>query len=141
MTKDKEIKKLLIEQRKANMSNVINAVSYTNSISVESILDKSRIRPIVDARRFCYVLIREIYGYPYQVISKFFGKNHATIMHQLEVHSTLMKYDKHYSDNYIQIKNTLIDDDGFNSESILMKERSYYLEKLEEINSKLIKHD
>ena len=62
-------------------------------------------------------------------------------MHQLEVHSTLMKYDKHYSDNYIQIKNTLIDDDGFNSESILMKERSYYLEKLEEINSKLIKHD
>jgi len=135
------LKKIILDQKNRNMQNVLTAVSYVNSISEESIMDKSRIRPLVDARRFCYVLIREIYGYPYQTISKFFDKNHATIIHQLEVHKTLMKYDKHYGNNYIQIKNTLIDDDGFNSESILMKEKTYYLKKVEEINSKLMGND
>jgi chromosomal replication initiation ATPase DnaA len=135
------LKEMIAAQKNRNMQNVLTAVSYVNSISEESIMDKSRIRPLVDARRFCYVLIREIYGYPYQTISGFFGKNHATIIHQLEVHKTLMKYDKHYSNNYIQIKNTLIDDTGFNSESILMKEKTYYLKKVEEINSKLMGND
>jgi hypothetical protein len=50
----------------------------------------------------------------------------------------LNEYDKAYSDNYLEIKNTLVDDSGFNSQRILLDEKSYYLQKLNEINDKLI---
>ena len=140
MEKDKL--KLLVRNHKIkNMQNVLTAVSYVNSIDEELILDKSRLRPYVDARRLCYVLTREIYGYAYQSIARFFNKNHATIIHQIEVHATLMEYDKSYADKYLEIKNSLIDDSGFSSNSVLMKEKSYYLNKIEEINSKLLDDD
>ena len=59
MEKDKL--KLLVRNHKIkNMQNVLTAVSYVNSIDEELILDKSRLRPYVDARRLCYVLTREI---------------------------------------------------------------------------------
>ena len=50
MEKDKL--KLLVRNHKIkNMQNVLTAVSYVNSIDEELILDKSRLRPYVDARR------------------------------------------------------------------------------------------
>ena len=133
-----ELKELVLTTRTKNMANIIDSVSYVLKICVDDIYSKSRLRHLVDARRLCYVLIREIYNYPLLVISKHFGKNHATIIHQLRVHETLKEYDKAYSDNYLEIKNTLVDDSGFNSQRILLDEKSYYLQKLNEINDKLI---
>ena len=136
-----ELRSLVKQTREKNMSNVITSVSHVLHLELKEIYSESRLRHLVDARRLCYVLIRELFDYPLMTIANHFSKNHATIIHQLKVHETLLSYDKAYSSNYLEIKNMLIDDSGFNSQKVLLNEKYYYLDKLNEINVKLMSNE
>lgn len=137
----KELRSLVKQTRDKNIINIINSVSHVLLIDKKDIYSSRRLRHLVDARRLCYVLIREVFNYPYMQIAKHFNKNHATIIHQIKVHETLINYDKSYYNNYLKIKNLLIDDTGFNSQNILINEKNYYLSKLNEINIKLMSNE
>jgi len=138
---NKELKQIVKHTREENMINIINSVSYVLKIDKKEIYSSLRLRHLVDARRICYVLIRELYHYPLLTISKHFKKNHATILHQMKVHETLVKFDKAYQSNFLEIKNMLVDDTGFNSQKVLLNEKAYYLNKLNEINDKLLENE
>ncbi|WP_340155904.1 helix-turn-helix domain-containing protein [uncultured Winogradskyella sp.] len=109
------IDKELIMTRDKNMDNIVNAVSYITKTSKKDLLSTSRLRNIVDARKTIFKLIREIYGYPYLVMGRFFKKNHATIIHQINSHDQLMVTDKNYRLTYNETLDLITKDaDQFN---------------------------
>ena len=136
------IDKELIMTRDKNMDNIVNAVSYITKTSKKDLLSTSRLRNIVDARKTIFKLIREIYGYPYLVMGRFFKKNHATIIHQINSHDQLMVTDKNYRLTYNETLDLITKDaDQFTTSKLLLKEKEYYQTRLDEINSKLLKDE
>lgn len=134
-----ELDDLLVETKKRNMDNVVNAVCYHTKTSKTRVLSKSRERHYVDCRRLVFTLIREIYNYPLLTIGRHFGKNHATIIHQLKVHKQLCGYSNEYSKSYNTIKHLLVvDQDSFTVSKILVEEREYYQKMLNNVNDQII---
>jgi len=100
------------------------------------------LRNLVDARKTIFKLIREIYGYPYLVMGRFFKKNHATIIHQINTHDQLMLTDKNYRLTYNETLDLITKDaDQFSTQKLLLKEKEYYQKRLEDINSKILSYE
>tara|TARA_R110001599_G_scaffold132349_2_gene309084 strand:+ start:1957 stop:2409 length:453 start_codon:yes stop_codon:yes gene_type:complete len=137
-----ELDELLLETRKRNMDNILNVVCYHTQTPVREVLSKSRQRQFVDCRRLIYTLIREIYNYPLLVIGKYFGKNHATIIHQLKVHKQLCEYGSDYQRNYNKIKDLMvINKDSFVVSEILIEQRNYLQNMVSTINEQIIRNN
>jgi len=128
--------------RNRNMDNIVNAVSYNSGIKKKELISKSRLRHTVDARKMIYKLVRDIYGYSLLVMGKYFGKNHATIIHQIREHDKLVVLDKNYEARYRQIMELILaDSDQFSTQRLLLKEKEYYQKRLEDINSKILSNE
>ena len=137
-----DLKKEIILNREKNMDNISNAVAYACGIPKKELLSRQRFRHLVDARKMMYKLIKEIYDYPLMVMGRFFGKNHATILHQISEHDKLIRYDKLYESRYIQILDLITSDpEKFTTQKLLLKEKEYYEERLKSINIKLMRDE
>ena len=85
------------------MSYITKLVCEITHLSEQELRSKSRQRYIVDARRLCYCLIRQLFQTPFEKIGKFYEKNHASIIHSIKIHHQLLEFDEIYRERYIKI--------------------------------------
>lgn len=84
------------------MDFVTNMVCEITHLSRAELHSRNRDRHLVDARRLAYALIRELFGTPYLIMGKYFGKNHASVIHALKTHKNLLDYDDIYRGRYVR---------------------------------------
>jgi len=80
------------------MENLI--IPEINKIFDCDILAKNRIQKNVFGRAAFYQFMRRNSGLSLQKIGDLIGKNHATIIHGLQVHSELMRFNREYREKY-----------------------------------------
>ncbi len=92
-------RKELIKQ----MDFIVELVCDISHLTRQELFSKARQRHLVDARRLAFALMRELFGLPYTTISKYFGKNHASIIHSIKLHKNLLEFDAIYRGRYTKI--------------------------------------
>ena len=80
--------------------HILNLISKALGIAMNTLMSDSRQRHIVDARRICYVLLKEKMDLPAIVIGSYFNKDHANILHHLNNHDMLYKTYMDYRTHY-----------------------------------------
>lgn len=85
------------------MDFITEIVCDITHLTRQELFSQARQRHLVDARRLAYALMRELFGLPYQVISKYFNKNHASIIHSIKLHKNLLEFDSVYRGRYSKI--------------------------------------
>lgn len=79
---------------------VLDFVCEKAGITHEEIMSHSRKRYITDSRRMAIHLIYTNTRLNKSAVSRFFNKDHATILHNLKGHDNLMEVDRNYRDMY-----------------------------------------
>jgi hypothetical protein len=69
-------------------------ISIVSSIAGVDILEKTRRRPVVEARGVFYKIYKDIEGWSLADIGALFGKDHATVMHGISTIEDLMSNDE-----------------------------------------------
>ncbi len=85
------------------MDFIVGLVCDITHLSRQELFSKARQRHLVDARRLAFALMRELFGLPYQTISKHFAMNHASIIHSIKLHKNLLEFDAVYRGRYTKI--------------------------------------
>jgi len=103
--------------RHKEATHTINSVAKALGIKTKTLMSKTRHRHLVDARRVCYVLLKEKMQLPAIVIGSYFDRDHASVLHHLKSHDMLYKtyfdyrilYDKakKYMDNNEYVENDM----------------------------------
>ena len=68
--------------RERNLAE-IDAIAELHGYTVEDILGKSKVRPLVEVRRKCVVRLRKK-GYSTTEIGRIMQRDHSTIVHSLQ---------------------------------------------------------
>jgi len=71
--------------------HIIDVVSKALGISIKKLTGNERHRDLVDARRVCYVLLKQKMELPSIVIGGYFNKDHTSILYHLSNHKLLYK--------------------------------------------------
>ena len=85
------------------IERVKNVVCYVSKISKNELLSKSRERYIVDNRRMCFALCRDVLELGWSKIAKEFNLNHASIIHHYKKHQDFLSIDEYYKNKYNDI--------------------------------------
>ena len=85
------------------IERVKNVVCYVSKISKNELLSKSRERYIVDNRRMCLALCRDVLELGWSKIAKEFNLNHASIIHHYKKHQDFISIDEYYKNKYNDI--------------------------------------
>ena len=85
------------------IERVKNVVCYVSKISKNELLSKSRERYIVDNRRMCFALCRDVLELGWSKIAKEFNLNHASIIHHYKKHQDFISIDEYYKNKYNDI--------------------------------------
>lgn len=85
------------------IERVKNVVCYVSKISKNELLSKSRERYIVDNRRMCFALCRDVLELGWSKIAKEFNLNHASIIHHYKKHQDFISIDEYYKNKYNNI--------------------------------------
>lgn len=137
-----ELREAMQKAGKRNMDNVSEMVALYLGLSHKNMRSKRRDRQLVDARRIVYNIIKSTYGYTLSFIGNHFKKNHATIIHSIRSHNSLMKYDKHYAEQYTRALSFVLSGSSSKDKSIALLQKKHYLENmLETINTQLIENE
>lgn len=76
------------------IKQIIDEVSRTTGVSVEDIYSTKRNANISNARKMCIYIIREVTGMSYELIGQEFGKDHTTILYNIEALTKKLGKDK-----------------------------------------------
>ena len=71
------------------MSYITKLLCEITHLSEQELRTQSRQRYLVDARRLCYCLIRQLFQTPFEKIGNYYEKNHASIIHSIKIHNQL----------------------------------------------------
>ena len=85
------------------IERVRNVDFYVSKISKIELLSKSRERYIVDNRRMCFALCRDVLELGWSKIAKEFNLNHASIIHHYKKHQDFISIDEYYKNKYNEI--------------------------------------
>ena len=89
-----KVKSSILER--INPLEILKVISNESNQSVDDIISRTRIQEVVEARQlFCHV-IKERYDMPLSKIGKIIGRDHATVIHSLKVHSDRHDVNKLY---------------------------------------------
>ncbi len=69
---------------------IVTEVARARGIAVESVLGRSRLRPIVWARWEIMYRLRTDLAWSLRAIAEFFGRDHTTVIHGLESFAELL---------------------------------------------------
>ena len=111
------------------IERVKNVGCYVSKISKNELLSKSRERYIVDNRRMCFALCRDVLGLRWSKIAKEFNLNHASIIHHYTKHQDFISIDEYYKNKYNDILEVKLADwyinvgDKFIAETVIRQER------------------
>ena len=111
MTND-ETKEHRYEQIAKTLELVTKATAIICDLNEAEMKSESRERQLVDARRIAYAVAKKHFNYPYTYIGRFYGKNHATIIHQVKAHEAICQTEKDYCKRYEMVRNCVRDKIG-----------------------------
>ena len=80
--------------------HVMFIISKALNITVNKLKGNSRFRHLVDARRICYVILKDQMNLTLGEIGSYFDRDHATVLHNYNQHEILYKTDFEYRINY-----------------------------------------
>lgn len=72
---------------------IVEEVSRTTGVSVEDIYSKKQTSDVSIARKMCFYIIREVTDMSFKAIGEKFGKDHSTVMYNVEKFEEKMKND------------------------------------------------
>ena len=108
-----------LELTKERDDKIISEICTRYNVQWLSILSKSRVRVVVDARRLYCGLLRNVFGLTFQEIGKILNKNHATIVHNVQVHDNFVKILKSYKQNFEEIESMFYLDENYYIHEVL----------------------
>lgn len=79
---------------------VRNQIAEVNNLSVESLLSKTRKHELVRVRCMAYNILYYRYGANLSEIARLFNRHHATVIHGMETHKSLLATDETYVSDY-----------------------------------------
>jgi len=79
---------------------VRNQIAEINNLSVDNLLSKTRKHELVRVRCMSYNILYYKYGASLCAIGRLFNRHHATIIHGLETHKSLLATDETYISDY-----------------------------------------
>ncbi len=91
---------------------LVEAIKY--NCGVDPTEKNRRTETWVDARRYYYVILREM-GYTYQEISNSIGMHHTSVLHHLNSFDHLYKNDKKTRETYKKIRAEFVGDAWLNN--------------------------
>lgn len=91
------------------IKQIIDEVSRTTGVSVEDIRGTKRNANISNARKMCIYIIREVTGMSYDLIGKEFGKDHTTILYNIEALTKKLATDQILNSQVSDIINNIRD--------------------------------
>lgn len=109
MNTEKQIKEKYTNEA---LEMIATASSTILNISTKDLMSTKRDREIVDARRIAYAIARLEFKFTFQSIGRYFEKNHATILHQVNTHEGWIQTEDDYRTKYDEVKNFLFDEDS-----------------------------
>lgn len=75
------------------LNDIIEEVSRTTGVAVDDILSKKQAAEISNARKMCFYIIREITDMSFKAIGQKFGRDHSTVMYNVENFEKKIKSD------------------------------------------------
>lgn len=130
MNTEKQIKEKYINEA---LEMIATASSTILNISTKDLMSTKRDREIVDARRIAYAIARLEFQFTFQSIGRYFEKNHATILHQVNTHEGWIQTEDDYRSKYDEVKNFLFDEDSIDK-------MQQYIRTKNDLNEQIQKH-
>lgn len=75
------------------LNDIIEEVSRTTGVAVDDILSKKQAAEVTNARKMCFYIIREITDMSFKAIGQKFGRDHSTVMYNVENFEKKIKQD------------------------------------------------
>ena len=88
--------------------HIIFITAKATGTTVQMLSSKCRVRNLVDARRICYVMLRDKLKMTYGEIGSHFDRDHASVMHNYEQHEDLLRMYADYRIMYERVKGRLM---------------------------------
>ncbi len=86
--------------RTGTFEAIKNQIAEINNVDVDNLLSKTRKHELVRVRCMAYNILYYKYGASLSQIGRIFGRHHATIIHGLETHRSLLATDETYVSEY-----------------------------------------
>lgn len=112
-----------LELTKERDEKIISEICARYNVQWLSILSRSRVRVVVDARRLYCGILRNVFSLTYHEIGNILNKNHATIVHSIKVHDNFVKILKSYKKNYEEIEGMFYISENYYEHEVLSVER------------------
>tara|TARA_S200002703_G_scaffold143267_3_gene136187 strand:- start:21389 stop:21850 length:462 start_codon:yes stop_codon:yes gene_type:complete len=93
--------------RSETFESVRNKIAEVNHTDVEDLMSKIRRHELVRVRCMAYNMLYYKYGANLSEIARLFNRHHATIIHGLETHKSLIDTDEGYVSDYGHTENVL----------------------------------
>ena len=122
------------------LNTITKTACFVTGLTMEELKSESRLRHIVDSRRMVFAIAREFLELPYAAIGKYFNQNHATIIHHVKQHKSLMSYDVVYKTRFNTILTLFKKDLGFYDTKELLSEVERLRNENIALNLSLIKN-
>jgi len=106
------------------------------------IYSTSRIRVDVEARGIFGKIMRDVEGWTFLRIGKFVGRNHATVMHSINVVTNVMERDPIMRDGYVRCLNRYLNDEDplKNLSPYMLRKKIYGLDRANhELNAYILR--
>ena len=88
--------------------HIIFITAKATGTNVQMLISRCRVRNLVDARRICYVMLRDKLKMTYGEIGSHFDRDHASVMHNYEQHEDLLRMYADYRIMYERVKGRLM---------------------------------
>tara|TARA_R100001440_G_scaffold45559_1_gene65212 strand:+ start:1388 stop:1807 length:420 start_codon:yes stop_codon:yes gene_type:complete len=93
--------------RNETFESVRNKIAEVNNTEVKDLMSKIRRHELVRVRCMSYNMLYYNYGAKLTEIAKLFNRHHATIIHGLETHKSLIDTDEGYVSDYGHTENVV----------------------------------
>lgn len=89
------------------INSIVDEVSRTTGVSVEDIYSKKQTSDVSNARKMCFYIIREVTDMSHKAIGEKFGRDHSTVMYNVEKFGEKIKKDSVINNQVTDIINNL----------------------------------
>jgi len=93
--------------RKETFKSVRNKIAEINHIEIKDLMSKVRRHELVRVRCMAYNMLYYKYGANLTEIARLFNRHHATIIHGLDTHKSLIDTDEDYVNDYGHTENVV----------------------------------
>ena len=124
------------------MDNKIEEIKKTacivNHITMDQLESKSRLRPVVEARRMVFNVARDLLEMTFSETGKIFNQDHATAIHHIKQNRALISVDSFYCKRYTYFINLIKSNLDLSTTEELLDEINYLKAENLRIETELI---